>query len=80
VVGVVRKTREVPGVMLGASSRAAIHLVSAAKASARLDGRDAVTLEDVRAIAPTVLQHRLICEKGQTPQAVLEIAVASPLV
>ena len=37
-----------PGVELGASSRAAIHLLSAAKAHARLDGRDYVTIEDVR--------------------------------
>ena len=41
-----------PGVELGASSRAAIHLLSASKAHARLEGRDCVTVEDVRAMAP----------------------------
>ncbi len=80
VVGLVRRTRKEPGVMLGASSRAAIHLVSAAKASARLDGRDTVSLEDVRSMAPNVLLHRLLCEKGQTPEAVLDAALAAPLV
>ena len=34
VVGIVRRTRELDGVMLGASSRAAIHLMSASKANA----------------------------------------------
>ncbi len=48
VVGVVRKTRVIDGVMLGASSRAAIHLMSATKANARLEGRDTVTIDDVR--------------------------------
>ena len=62
VVGVVRKTRDLDGVMLGASSRAAIHLMSATKANARLEGRTTVTIEDVRAMAPYVLTHRLIFE------------------
>ena len=62
VVGVVRKTRVLDGVMLGASSRAAIHLMSATKANARLEGRDTVTIEDVRTMAHYVLPHRLITE------------------
>src|SRR6476620_5958931 len=60
IVGIVRRTRENPGLELGASSRAAIHLLSAAKAQARLGGRDHVTLDDVREVAPYVLPHRLI--------------------
>ena len=48
IVGIVRHTRENPGLELGASSRAAIHLLSAAKAQARLGGRDHVTIDDVR--------------------------------
>lgn len=70
IVGLVRTTREMPGVVLGASSRSAFHLLAAAKANARLDGRDEVTHEDVRNVAPFVLRHRLICE-GATPDAVL---------
>ena len=41
----------------------AIHLLSAAKAHARLGGRDSVTLDDIRAMAPYVLRHRLICTR-----------------
>ena len=52
IVAVGRRTRELPGVDLGVSSRAMIHLVSAAKANARLHGRTVVTIEDVREMAP----------------------------
>ena len=47
VVAVVRRTRELPSVALGASPRAAVHLLGAAKAAARLAGRDFVTPDDV---------------------------------
>ena len=79
VVGIVRKTRQIPGVMLGASSRAAIHLMSATKANARLSGRDTASIDDVLEMAPYVLTHRLICEDDQTPQAALEIAINQPI-
>ncbi len=80
IVGVVRKTREIDGVFLGASSRAAIHLTSASKASARLEGRDTVSLDDVRYIAPYVLRHRLICTGDQTPDRALAEALEHPVV
>jgi len=76
IVGVVRKTREVPGVELGASSRAAIHLLGASKAAARLAGHDAVTTADVREVAPYVLRHRLITD-GLSPDDVLRQALAA---
>ncbi|RDI73344.1 MoxR-like ATPase [Gaiella occulta] len=77
VVTLVRNTRAHPGVELGASSRAAIHLLSAAKARARLDGRDHVERDDVRAVAPHVLRHRLICREGTTPDEVLAAALTA---
>ncbi len=63
-VRVVRATRVVPGVVLGASPRAAIHLLSAVKAFARLEGRDLVTRADVEHMAPYVLAHRIVIEDG----------------
>jgi MoxR-like ATPase len=60
VVSIVRETRNLPSVELGASPRAAVHLLAAARAYARLDGRDFVTPDDVAASAPAVLRHRLI--------------------
>ncbi len=59
VVALVRKTRELPSVALGASPRGAVHLLAAAKAAARLAGRDFVTPDDVVAVAPAVLRHRV---------------------
>ena len=80
VVGVVRKTRVIDGVMLGASSRAAIHLMSATKAHARLEGREAASIEDARAMAPYVLTHRLIIEDEDVrPEDVLAQALAEPI-
>ena len=68
VVGIVRATRETPGVQIGASPRAAVHLLAAAKAAARLGGRDFVTPDDVAGVAPGVLLHRLVL----TPESELE--------
>ena len=48
-----------------------MHLASAAKASARLSGRDEVTDDDVREIAPYVLRHRLIVEEGMKEDDIL---------
>ena len=57
---IVRRTRDLPSVSLGASPRAAVHLLAAAKAAARLAGRDFVTPDDVVAMAPNVLRHRVL--------------------
>ncbi len=68
VVALVRQTRELPSVSLGASPRAAVHLLGAARAAACLAGREFVTPDDVARMAPPVLRHRLIL----TPEAELE--------
>ena len=76
VVALVRRTRELPAVALGASPRAAVHLLGAAKAAARLAGRTYVTPDDVARMAPPVLRHRLVL----TPEAELEQATPSAAV
>jgi MoxR-like ATPase len=68
VVEVVRRTRDLPGVALGASPRAAVHLLVAAKAAAALAGRTFVTPDDVAGLAGPVLRHRLVLR----PEAELE--------
>ena len=58
---IIRATREKnPLVEYGASPRAAIGLVRAAKANAFLEGRGWVAPEDIKAVAPDVLRHRVI--------------------
>lgn len=60
LVSIIRGTRDHAAVMLGASPRAAIALTRAAKASAFLQQRSFVTPDDVKALAPHVLAHRLL--------------------
>lgn len=76
LIAVVRRTRELPNVRLGGSPRSAIHLMSAARARARLAGRDRVTRDDVAEMALPVLRHRLVVE-GTTPAEVVATAVAA---
>jgi MoxR-like ATPase len=60
VVALVRATREAPDLESGASPRAAAMLAGAARARAALDGRDYVIPDDVKALAPAVLRHRVL--------------------
>jgi MoxR-like ATPase len=64
VLGIVAATRKHPEVRLGASPRASLQLVRAAKAAALLDGRDFVLPDDVEALAGTVLAHRLVLRRS----------------
>jgi MoxR-like ATPase len=68
LVDVVRATRALPSVTLGASPRAAVHLLVAAKAAAALAGRAFVTPDDVAGLAGAVLGHRIVLR----PEAELE--------
>ena len=60
VVSLLRHTRESAQLALGASPRAGIALLRMAKARAVVRGRDYVLPEDVQAVAPAVLAHRVI--------------------
>jgi MoxR-like ATPase len=60
VVSLLGRTREDPRVELGASPRAGLMLLRAAKARALLHGRDHALVDDVQALASVVLAHRLV--------------------
>lgn len=60
IIDLVRRSREHPELVLGASPRAAINLMKAARAHALLQGNDYVTHADIQEIALPVLGHRLI--------------------
>jgi MoxR-like ATPase len=60
VVALLEGTRSDPRTELGASPRAGLMLLKAAKAQAALDGRDHALPDDVQALAPAVLTHRLL--------------------
>jgi MoxR-like ATPase len=76
ILALTNHTRHHPRVYLGASPRAALALMHAAKAIALLRGRDYVLPDDVRAMAPLVLAHRVIV----TPDAELEGATGTAVV
>jgi len=60
VVDLVAATRSTPLLRLGASFRASVHLLQAAKAMSLLSGRDHVLPDDVQALAVSVLSHRVL--------------------
>lgn len=60
VVDLAAATRTSSQIRLGASPRATLHLLRAARAHAALDGRDHVLPDDVQALATVVLEHRLL--------------------
>ena len=60
VVAVLDQTRSDPRTELGASPRAGLMLLKAAKALAALDARDHALPDDVQVLAPSVLTHRLL--------------------
>jgi len=59
-VAITTATRSTPELTLGASPRATLHLMRAAKATAALNGRDYVIPDDLVAMAMPVLAHRLV--------------------
>ena len=60
VVRLIRATRESADLSAGASPRAAVLLANAARARAALEARDYVLPDDVKALAASVLRHRLL--------------------
>jgi MoxR-like ATPase len=73
---IVRASRELPRARLGASPRAGVGLLAAARARAALAGAGWVSPEDVKAMAPPVLRHRFLLR----PEAELEGATPDDLV
>ena len=60
IIALAAATRSSPELRLGASPRAALHLLRASRARAALDGREYVIPDDVQALAAPVLAHRLL--------------------
>jgi MoxR-like ATPase len=73
VIALVGATRRFPEVKLGASPRAALHLMRTARAVAAMDGREFVLPDDIQELAQPVLAHRLMLSStghpGNAPSA-----------
>lgn len=68
IAGIVNSTRNNTSLFLGASPRASIAILNAAKACAALRGRDFITPDDIKFVAPHILKHRIIL----TPEKEME--------
>jgi MoxR-like ATPase len=76
-VALTRSTRNTPDLVLGASPRAAVHLIAAAKARAAVQGRAYVLPDDVQALAEPVLAHRVVlAAPARGPQAISQATTA----
>ena len=60
MVEIVSRTREDPRVLVGSSPRGSQALLKTSRAAAALRGRDFVTPDEVKAVAPIAISHRLI--------------------
>ena len=77
IVDIVRQTRQHPSIMVGAGPRATQALILAARTLAAINGRDYITPDDIKAMSPAVLEHRLILRpefeiEGLTVKEVIE--------
>ncbi len=77
IVDIVRKTRVHQGILVGAGPRATQALLLAGRTFAAINGRDFTTPDDIKAMAPPVLEHRLILRpeyeiEGLTVKEVIE--------
>ena len=81
ILDIVTATRQLPTVSLGASPRGSLSLHYASQAWAAIHNRDYVTPDDVKALAPIILAHRLIVRpehrvRGVTAAACVAEALA----
>ncbi len=81
IVDIVRATRESNQLLMGASPRGSLHLMRAAQAHGAMAGEGYVKPDDVKAVAPMVLAHRVlpraeIRARGETTDSVIERIVA----
>jgi MoxR-like ATPase len=65
ILKIVRATREHPALLLGASPRGSLGLFRAAQAMSAIDGKNSVSIEQIKSLAQKVLTHRLIIRKDE---------------
>ena len=76
IAAIVDNTRTNANLFLGASPRASLAIMNASKALAAINGRDFVTPDDIKKIAPSILRHRIML----TPEREMEGITADKVV
>lgn len=74
------QTRHHKSIYLGASPRASIAVMNAAKAMAAINGRDFVTPEDILEVIPPVLRHRIILSPDKEMEGISEDNVLKQII
>ena len=72
IAKLVHQTRNHKSIYLGASPRASLAIMNASKAMAAMQGRDFVTPEDILAVVPPVLRHRIILSPDKEMEGITE--------
>jgi MoxR-like ATPase len=76
IAKIVNETRNNPSLYLGASPRASLNILKAAKSMGAIKGRDFITPEDIIEVAPHVMRHRIIL----SPEKEMEGITADELI
>lgn len=76
IAKIVNETRNNPSLYLGASPRASLNILKAAKSMGAIKGRDFITPEDIIEVTPHVLRHRIIL----SPEKEMEGITADELI
>jgi MoxR-like ATPase len=80
IVDLVRRTREMGTISLGASPRASLALTKTSRARALIEGRLYVVPDDVKYLAPRVLEHRIVpSAEARSQELSIETMVGSIL-
>ena len=80
IAQIVQQTRTSKAVLLGASPRAAVAMLQASKAIALIYGRDFVTPDDIKMVAPAVLDHRILISAEAEMQGYTASKIVATLV
>ena len=80
IAKLVHQTRSHKSIYLGASPRASLAIMNAAKAMAAINGRDFVTPEDILEVVPPVLRHRIILSPDKEMEGVTEDDVIKQII
>lgn len=80
IAKLVHQTRNHKDIYLGASPRASLAIMNAAKAMAAINGRDFVTPEDILDVVPPVLRHRIILSPDKEMEGISEDAVIKQII
>lgn len=80
IAKLVHQTRNHKSIYLGASPRASLAIMNAAKAMAAMNGRDFVTPDDILDVVPPVLRHRIILSPDKEMEGVTEDIVIKQII